>query len=69
MEGYISVIRLANQIQQGDYNVLFAVENRNGTKSELGYTTSLAFYDNSMKISYTDVGDYQSISFTFQASF
>jgi hypothetical protein len=66
---YFSVARLGTQLQQSNYNIQFALEQRGGINDAFGYSTSIAFFDSSMRISYTDVGRYESIGFSFQSKF
>lgn len=66
---YISVIRLGTKKKQGSYNFQIALEQRNGMESDLGYSYSVTFFEERMRFSYTDVGDYESIGFSFQAHF
>jgi len=66
---YFSVVRLGTQLQQENYNVEFALEKRDGRNSDFGYSTSIAFFDNTLRMSYTDVGEYESIGFSFQTKF
>ncbi|NQZ20747.1 MAG: hypothetical protein HRT53_01725 [Colwellia sp.] len=66
---YLYVTRLGTQLQQNNFNIKVALEHRDGMNSATGYNTTIGFFENSMRISYTDVGDYQSIGLSFQANF
>jgi hypothetical protein len=66
---YGYVIRLGTQIQKEGLNFQIALEQRDGVESDLGYNYSFAFFKNKMRISYTDVGDYQSLGLSFQTNF
>jgi len=66
---YLYVTRLGTQLQQDKYTIKVALEQRDGMNSASGYNTSLVFFENKMRISYTDVGDYQSIGLSFQTNF
>jgi len=66
---YLSVIRIGTQIQQDNFNIQVALEQRDGIKSDTGYNTCVTFFENRIRISYTDVGNYQSLGLSFQASF
>jgi len=66
---YFYVTRLGTQIQQGSYNVQVALEQRSGINSATGYSSAIGLFNNSMRISYTDVGDYQSLGLSFQSNF
>jgi hypothetical protein len=66
---YFNVVRLGTQLQQDNYNIQFSLEQRGGIHDAFGYSTSMTFFNNSMRISYTDVGKYESIGFSFQSKF
>ncbi len=66
---YVYVTRLGTKIQQDKFNFQFALEQREGMTSDLGYSSSIAFFKNRILISYTDVGAYQSLGLSFQTKF
>jgi hypothetical protein len=66
---YFYVARLGTQIKQDDYNFQFAIVHRNGIDSATGYSSNIGFFNNAIHISYTDVGKYKSLGFSFQANF
>ena len=66
---YVYVTRLGTQLQRDKYTIKVALEQRDGMNSASGYNTSLVFFENKMRISYTDVGDYQSIGLSFHTNF
>ena len=66
---YVSVARFGTKIKKGKYNFKLALEYRDGMESDLGYSYTIAFFENRMSFSYTDVGDYESIGLSVQAHF
>lgn len=66
---YVYVTRLGTQLQRDKYTIKVALEQRDGMNSASGYHASLVFFENKMRISYTDVGDYQSIGLSFHKNF
>ena len=63
------VSRLGINILQGSYNLKIALEQRTGSNSPTGYSTLVGFFNNRIRLSYKDVGEYQSLGLSFQRSF
>ena len=64
---YMNVSRLGAITKMKGFEISANLEQREGEESELGYRTSISYGD--FRLSYTDVGDYQSIGFSFQHRF
>lgn len=64
---YLNVSRVGIVSVVDDYRINVALENRDGDKADLGYRTMLTY--GSFSFSYTDVGEYQSFTFSIQHQF